>query len=517
MQRRARALVPVAMLTLVASMLGVPVGPGVVRAQAAPPKVVVVVGPTHDLTSSHLRSAEAIAETAESLGATVVRVFHPNATWSAVAAAARGANVLIYLGHGNGFPSPYTSSLMPDRQDGMGLNPSAGGSQNDVRYYGEQYMKTLALAPNAVVILNHLCYASGNSEPGQPDPTPSVAKQRVDNFAAGFLAAGASAVFALGHSDPRGVLAQLFGPAQSLDSVFMASGFNGSADVRYASSRTPGTSLHLDPEEPGAYYRSVAGHLDMSTSDVLAGVALPPAPNPVPDPNPVPAPDPTPAPTPGPTPPAVSAPTPASGAFSPNGDGRQDAYTVGASVDRPAAWTVRFLSGSHVLRTYGGFGATAQATWDGLTDARQRAPNGTYKIEIRALSETGEAGPARYATVVLDTRAPRLTSLATPNGAAPAAIWTSGSHSGGSVTLTYTATEAGTLQFRVRTMTGTTVGTFSRAIRSGSGRITWNGKVDGGTVLRAGTWVLVATPKDRAGNVGSARSVTIRVVTRSTR
>ena len=47
--------------------------------------------------------AEAIQHTPN-----VIQVYSPNATWSAVKAATAGANVVIYLGHGNGWPSPYT-------------------------------------------------------------------------------------------------------------------------------------------------------------------------------------------------------------------------------------------------------------------------------------------------------------------------------------------------------------------------------------------------------------------------
>jgi len=45
---------------------------------------------------------------------------------------------------------------------------------------------------DAVVLLHHLCYASGLSEPGLAEGTLDQAKQRVDNFAAGFIEAGAS-------------------------------------------------------------------------------------------------------------------------------------------------------------------------------------------------------------------------------------------------------------------------------------------------------------------------------------
>ena len=45
-------------------------------------------------------------------------------------------------------------------------------------------------------MFRHLCYASGNSEPGLPEGSTSDAIQRVDNYAAGFLRAGAKAVVA---------------------------------------------------------------------------------------------------------------------------------------------------------------------------------------------------------------------------------------------------------------------------------------------------------------------------------
>ena len=95
----------------------------------------------------------------------------------------RDANLLIYLGHGNGTPSPYPYS--PKSKNGLGLNATAGHGNNNVKYYGEYYVKTyLQLAPNAVVILNHLCYSAGNSEPGRTAPSRSVATQRIDNYGA---------------------------------------------------------------------------------------------------------------------------------------------------------------------------------------------------------------------------------------------------------------------------------------------------------------------------------------------
>ena len=82
-----------------------------------------------------------------------------------------GASIVIYFGHGNGWPSPYTYDPEYTTKDGFGLNATAGNGDYNNKYYGEPYVSTLDLAPNAVVLLHHLCYASGNSEPGHAAPS----------------------------------------------------------------------------------------------------------------------------------------------------------------------------------------------------------------------------------------------------------------------------------------------------------------------------------------------------------
>src|SRR2546422_482503 len=65
------------------------------------------------------------------------------------------------------------------------------------QYFGESFLAAdVHLAPHAAVVLLHLCYAAGNSEIGFPEPSLVVATQRVDNYAAGWLRAGADAVIA---------------------------------------------------------------------------------------------------------------------------------------------------------------------------------------------------------------------------------------------------------------------------------------------------------------------------------
>ncbi len=188
-------------LTLALVWLAVPATPALAAAQA---KVVVVVGPAGGLTAHYKADADAIAAEARRYTSDVVRIYTPNATWARVKAAAQGANVLVYLGHGNGWPSIY-GPFQTVTKDGLGLDPGSGANSTRTVYYGEDFIrKDILLAPNAVVLLYHLCYASGNTEPGLAVGTFSEARQRVDNYGAGFIGAGARAVFAEGHpAHPR--------------------------------------------------------------------------------------------------------------------------------------------------------------------------------------------------------------------------------------------------------------------------------------------------------------------------
>jgi hypothetical protein len=235
-------------------------------AAASRPKVVVVVGPTHGSTDKYIQRAKRIASQARSLGASVVELYTPWATWARVKAAARGARVLVYLGHGNGSPSPY-GPLNKASMNGLGLNPSAGAHKySPVKYYGEAYVRYLDLAPGAVVLLNHLCYASGNAEPGMAQPGWTVARQRVDNFAAGFIAAGAGAVLADGHTNLSYELRVVLKTHGNLIAAWRADPDNHGHERKFSSVRSPGYITLLDPEgRSSSFYRSLVTRRGFST------------------------------------------------------------------------------------------------------------------------------------------------------------------------------------------------------------------------------------------------------------
>jgi hypothetical protein len=242
---------------------GLAIHPGSAAASGA--KVVIVVGPVGSETANYIYNAKKLASQARSYGASVYEIYAPHATWARVKSLSQGANVFIYLGHGNGYPSPY-GAFNKYSKDGLGLDAYDGSWSH--KYYGEYYVDHyLNFAPDAVVILNRLCYASGNSEWGSANPTKSTAIKRVDNYGAGFLRTGARAVFAEGISSASYILYGLFKTSRTIKQMFWSDPHrSGAYDFSFSSSRTPGRVGLMDPSSPGRYYRSVIGDLGMTAA-----------------------------------------------------------------------------------------------------------------------------------------------------------------------------------------------------------------------------------------------------------
>jgi hypothetical protein len=241
--------------------------------RAAPPRVVVVVGPSGEATDGYRRLAEAAAKEAARYTTDVVRLYSPYATWPIVKKALQGASIVIYLGHGNGWPSRYRDSLYPPTQNGMGLNPVAGVDDETVQYFGEAFIaRDVKLAPNAAVLMHRLCYASGNTEPGLPEGTIQQSRQRVDNYAAGWLAAGARAVIAEGHSGPQEYVRAILGTKKTLEAIWRGSRMFNDNVTSFKSKRTPGAVAMMDPKrESSGFYRSIVLRAGLRADQVQAG------------------------------------------------------------------------------------------------------------------------------------------------------------------------------------------------------------------------------------------------------
>jgi hypothetical protein len=266
-----------------------PLAPAVSAAQprTPAPKVVIIVGPVGALTPYYRSIADDTAAAAAKLTPNVVKVYSPDATWERVKAELQGASIVVYLGHGNGWPSRYHDTLFPSSEDGFGLNPNAGAADAH-QYFGEtQIAAQIKLAKDAVVVFSHLCYASGNSEPGLPEGTLAVAQQRVDNYAAGFLKAGAGAVIADAYLSPKYYVTSILQGRSSVSTIWRTAPNVNDHFLAFNSIRTPGAIAEMDPDQVSSgFHRSLVIRKGLTSDEVIGGaVGRPPDVQPQPEPS----------------------------------------------------------------------------------------------------------------------------------------------------------------------------------------------------------------------------------------
>jgi hypothetical protein len=264
-------------------LLALPLAGSASAAVRPAPKVVLIVGPAGGATPYYRRLADEAAAAAAKHTPNVVKVYSPDATWPNVKAALQGASVVVYLGHGNGWPSIYRDALFPATQNGFGLNPHAGAADSH-QYFGEAKIGSeIKLAKDAVVIFSHLCYASGNTEPGLAEGTLAQAQQRVDNYAAGFFRAGAGAVIADAYLAPtyyvKGVLR---GGTRSIDAIWKTAPNRNDHFLRFPSQRTKGAIAQMDPDRvDSGFHRSIVLKARLTSGQVVGNAVrgpLEPAP-----------------------------------------------------------------------------------------------------------------------------------------------------------------------------------------------------------------------------------------------
>ena len=548
----------------------------VAAAQTSTAKVVIIVGATHGATAGYRANADAAYAEAIKYTARVTKVYSPNATWPKVKAAVAGANIVIYFGHGNGWPSPYTYDPTYATKDGMGLNYDLNGdgklTDYENKYYGEPSMAQLGLAPNAIVMLHNLCYASGNSEPGGAAPTVSVARQRIDNYAAGFIKGGARAVIADGHMGPAPYLAALFTSGRSIVDLWRSMpNFHGH-EASFASTRSPGYTAYSDPDTTtGGYYRSLVTKPTLTSTAVTGAVGdtgldpltlavpgravvatasaplmttgsgdttaagtisvpqgtrlkllakgVPPTPDSPPtvlvegldDPSIhgyVLASDLTPKDS---RAPVLLAADTGGGRFSPNGDGRSDTQALDAVFSETVHWTLRFRdAGGHILATSSGDGRELTTSWGGLVEG-SAVPDGTYDWTISATDAWLNGTATGSGKVVVDTVGPAVSGLV-PAATTPSVFSPNGDGVRDTAVTSATLSEAGSLLVRISDGSDATVRTMTVPATAGANSVTWDGRSSAGALVPDGAYTIRLTGRDLAGNTGSAVSREISVV-----
>jgi flagellar hook assembly protein FlgD len=535
---------------------------------ATNPKVAIIVGATHGATASYRSYADQIAAVADDYTTNVVKVYSPNATWSKVKSAVANASIVVYLGHGNGWPSPYTYDPEYTTKNGFGLNYDSNGdgklSDYENRYYGEPYIETLDPAPNAVVLLFHLCYASGNSEPGHADPTLSVAKQRVDNYASAFLRAGARAVIANGHSHDPYYIRALFTTKQTIEQYWRNAPDFHNRVSSYASSRTSGMTYLMDPESAGKYYRSITGKMSLRTEDVTgadyASTSGDPASFVIPgnasvsiDGAPV---YPDVASAAAATGEAATLPvntwvkvdsavttlaidgsrifaihavdgdttgfmrsstlvprdsaaprlwetSDGTGAFSPNGDDEQDTFALSLRLSESASWTLQVVDGDgNSKKSASGTGDQPSLAW---APAAGSVADGTYRWKLTATDGWGNGPLTADGNVVVDTIKPTV-SVAEAEASSIPTFTPNGDGSRDTISFAVGSDEPGTIVSSMYDTDGDKVQGLSATIQGSAATITWNGRTSAGAYAPDGRYTVKFWAKDRAGNTSASQA-----------
>jgi flagellar hook assembly protein FlgD len=502
-QAAVRVVVLVLSLLLIfvsASALGL-VSSARAQVQTPPPKrAVIVAGPVHSLTDRYRDYAEAMARAAEAKGMEVTRVFHPNATKERVVAHANGADLFIYVGHGNGWPSPY-GTFQESSKNGLGLNPDDPKERttSNVLYKGADWIReNILLAPNAVVILSHLSYASGNASSGMAIPTRDVAVQRIDNYANGFLSAGAKVVWALGWQPGADVIEALFSEDATMDAVFLTRyrrgvgpevGWIGAEAGYYDSGRIPGARIHIDPDPARGYLRGLTGDLAFTTTAWrTSGAAVPPdtvAPS-ISEVAVVQA--------------TSTLATEGPPVFTPNGDGVGDTIKISHLLSEDAFLHIRVRRGDKLVQgtTIWAMAGPGASTWDGRKTDGEYAGEGPFSIEITPMDRAGNTGtPAGAAVTVLSSvRVPRVRpALFNPDdGDALAAT----------AEMSARLLRPAAVSWVVRDATGAVVrhGPARAPEQPGFARFTWDGRDDAGAMLPDGRYLGRIRVSRPAGTVG---------------
>ena len=473
------------------------------------PLAVIIVGPSASLTDSNLRNGAALAKQADAAGMRVRKVFHPHATWENVLDAIQGANLVVYLGHGNGYPSP-NGPFQEDTKDGFGLDVPGHPSAYSTAYYGANKLrKRVHLAKNAVVLLEHLCYASGNGEEYMgPEFDKDIATKRVDNFASGFLDIGARAVFAYGLDQKVDFPHVLMNGDRTMDDIFeipnsdgMYDGFMGTHDYYRDSRRTSWARNHLDPHPHKGHYRAVTGDLSMTAADFRAGAGDTGGSG---------------GSTPGPDNKAPVLKVSGSGAglaaavrtvrFSPNGDHTNDSMRVRWTLNERASIKV-VIRDRHddIVRSYTRSGKRGRGTitWDGRNDAGKIVRDGTYHIALTPRDKAGNKGTERTVNALV------LTTIKSTSQSHTAIYAADRDRFARSTRIAFTLTRRARVTWTIQDSSDRTVLTHAsgRSMAKGRHAWSWDGRDRKGHFVKSGDYRAVISVRTSAGTITLTRKI----------
>lgn len=136
-------------------------------------KALIIVG--DESCDRFVNGAERLAEFLTSLGVSVKELYPPYSTKDNVIKASKNVNIFVYKGHGN-------TMGMICLSDGLMSNDAIA--------------ENIKLAPNALVMYNHVCTGAGSSAGDRQSITYNTARDRVFRNARPYLSNSAGAYYA---------------------------------------------------------------------------------------------------------------------------------------------------------------------------------------------------------------------------------------------------------------------------------------------------------------------------------
>jgi hypothetical protein len=214
-------------------------------------KAVAIVGDVGADTASYRADMETAVQVLEDHGAAVSRFYYGQSSfnWAQIVAAAQGAHVMLYMGHG-----VYWNDQPPLVVGGFYLGNNQFVSPAQIR-------SDLAgvLSQDSLIIFSHACFTAGISGSDSSSVPQAEAARRVAMYAEPFVDIGMRAYFANNYNNSAAATLTAILDGKTMGDVFTSYAWFNPGDFVDLSYPEPGYDLWLDGHAPYSWNQAFVG------------------------------------------------------------------------------------------------------------------------------------------------------------------------------------------------------------------------------------------------------------------
>jgi hypothetical protein len=234
---------------------------------AAGLKAVAIVGDVGGSTADYRADMDAAVKVLEDHGAAVSRFYYGQGSfnWAQIVAAAQGAHVMLYMGHG-----VYWGTQEPLVVGGFYLGDSQFISPAQIRSDLNG-----ALAQDSLIVFSHACFTAGSSGSDSSSVSQAEAARRVAMYAEPFVDLGMSAYFANNYNNSAAATLTAVLDGKTMGDVFTSYAWFNPGDFADLSYPEPGYDLWLDGHAPYSWSQAfvgIPGYVFGQTPPALGGL-----------------------------------------------------------------------------------------------------------------------------------------------------------------------------------------------------------------------------------------------------